>query len=200
MLKSTLPAAGAAGAAAAVVAAGAGGVAPGVGAATAGCVALAPLACVAGCFDASSCFDSLVHPPRTPSAIRLRSRVVQCLWVFFGGFVACYFASDRFLAFLRKPLFDHLPLERQHLYYTGLFENFFVHLRIAGYASLILLSPVYFMLLWGFIAPGLHPHERKQVLPFAIGGSVFFLLGSGFAYFVLFPAGVKYFLTYGTQA
>ncbi|MBI3543423.1 MAG: twin-arginine translocase subunit TatC [Deltaproteobacteria bacterium] len=96
----------------------------------------------------------------------LRSRVVQCLWVFFGGFIACYFVSDRFLGFLRKPLFDHLPLERQHLYYTGLFENFFVHLRIAGYASLILLSPAYFILLWGFVAPGLHPHERKQVLPF----------------------------------
>lgn len=130
----------------------------------------------------------------------LRSRIVKCLWLFFGGFIAAYFASDFFLGLLRRPLFAQLPPERQHLYYTGLFENFFVHLRIAGYASLVFLSPVYFIILWGFISPGLHPHERKKVIPFTIAASVFFLVGAAFAYFVLFPAGVKYFLTYGTQA
>lgn len=130
----------------------------------------------------------------------LRSRVVKCVWVFFVGFLACYFVSDRFLGLLRKPLFAYLPPERQHLYYTGLFENFFVHLRVAGYASLVFLSPIYFYILWGFIAPGLHPHERRRVLPYTFAASMFFLLGSAFAYFVLFPAGVKYFLSYGTPA
>lgn len=130
----------------------------------------------------------------------LRSRLVRCLLVFFAGFAACYLLSDHILAFLRKPLFDQLPPEKQHLYYTGLFENFLVHLRVAGYSALILLSPVYFYLLWGFVSPGLHPHERKRVIPFAIAASVFFLLGSSFAYFVLFPAGVKYFLSYGSDA
>ena len=130
----------------------------------------------------------------------LRSRVVKCLWIFFCGFLVSYFFSDRLLGFLRQPLFDNLPLEKRHLYYTGLFENFFVHLRVASYASLVFLSPVYFFVLWGFIAPGLHPHERNKVLPFAAAGSLFFLIGSSFAYFVLFPAGVKYFLSYGTPA
>lgn len=130
----------------------------------------------------------------------LRSRVVTCLYVFFAGFILFYFLSDRILDLLRRPLFAQLPVERQHLYYTGLFENFFVHLRIAGYASLLFFSPIYFMILWGFVAPGLHEYERKKVLPFVVAGSLFFLLGSAFAYFVLFPAGVKYFLTYGTSA
>jgi sec-independent protein translocase protein TatC len=130
----------------------------------------------------------------------LRGKLVICLWIFFIGFIAAYFASDKFLGFLTKPLFAFLPEERRHLYYTGLFENFFVHLRIAAYASGILLSPVYFFVLWGFISPGLHPNERRKVLPFVIAASLFFLVGSGFAYFVLFPAGVKYFLSYGSSA
>ncbi|MEW6058329.1 MAG: twin-arginine translocase subunit TatC [Bdellovibrionota bacterium] len=130
----------------------------------------------------------------------LRSRIVRCLWIFFAGFIGFYFLSDKLLDFLRQPLFQYLPPERQHLYYTGLFENFFVHLRLSGYASLLFLSPVYFYVLWGFIAPGLHPHERKRVFPFVLSGSLFFLMGSAFAYYVLFPAGVKYFLSYGTSA
>lgn len=123
-----------------------------------------------------------------------------CLYVFMAGFAGFYLISDKILEFLRKPLFDHLPPEKRHLYYTGLFENFFVHLRVSGYASLAVLSPVYFWILWKFIAPGLYKHERKSAVPFAVAASFFFLLGSSFAYFVLFPAGVKFFLSYGTAA
>lgn len=130
----------------------------------------------------------------------LRARLVTCLWIFFVGFIGFYFFSERLLDFLRKPLFTYLPPERQHLYYTGLFENFFVHLQLAAYGSLFFLSPIFFSILWRFVAPGLHPHERKKVLPFVVAASVFFLIGAGFAYFVLFPAGVKYFLSYGTEA
>lgn len=130
----------------------------------------------------------------------LRRCILYCFYVFFSGFVVCYFLSDYFLDFLRNPLFIHLPENRRHLYYTGLFENFFVHLQIAGYASLILLSPIYFLILWRFIAPGLYTHERKVVMPFVGASSMFFLMGSAFAYFVLFPIGVKYFLNYGTSA
>ena len=130
----------------------------------------------------------------------LRSRAIRCLYVFFGGFLSFYFLSDRLLDLLRRPLFNYLPPESQHLYYTSLFENFFVHLRLAGYASLLFLSPAYFLILWGFVAPGLHESERRRVLPFVVAGSSFFVLGAGFAYFILFPAGVKYFLSYGTPA
>lgn len=130
----------------------------------------------------------------------LRSRVVTCLWVFFGGFLALYFLSDHLLDWLRRPLFAYLPADQQHLYYTSLFENFLVHLRVAAYGSLVLLSPIYFFILWGFIAPGLHEHERKKVIPYVAVSSLFFLGGAAFAYFVLFPKGVKYFLNYGTSA
>jgi sec-independent protein translocase protein TatC len=130
----------------------------------------------------------------------LRARVVRCLWLFFAGFIGFYFTSDRLLDFLRQPLFKYLPPDKRHLYYTGLFENFFVHLRVSAYASLVFLSPAFFLFLWGFIAPGLHERERRQVVPFALAASLFFLIGSAFAYFVLFPAGVKYFLHYGTSA
>ncbi len=130
----------------------------------------------------------------------LRVRLVRCAVVFMLGFVACYFISDHILAILKKPLFAILPPDQQKLYFTNLFENFLTHLKISGYASLFFLSPYYFYELWGFIAPGLYPRERKYVIPFVSAASLFFIGGAVFAYTVLFPVGFKFFVTYGTAS
>lgn len=127
----------------------------------------------------------------------LRVRLMRCLLVFFVGFVGCYFIADPILAILRKPLFAVLPPEQQKLYFTSLFENFMTHLKIAGYASLFAFSPYFFHQIWGFVTPGLYPRERKMVVPFVAAASLFFIGGACFAYFVLFPVGFKYFVTYG---
>lgn len=125
---------------------------------------------------------------------------MNCLYVFVVGFAVCYPFADTILGVLRRPLFAALPLEQQKLYYTGLFENFLMHLKISGYGSLFLFSPFYFYQLWAFISPGLYPKERKLVLPFLAAATFFFLAGAGFAYFILFPVGFKYFVTYGGPA
>ncbi len=130
----------------------------------------------------------------------LRERAIKCLWVFFLGFLGLYFVSDHILDLLREPLFSQLPEAQRHLYYTGLFENFLVHLKVSAYSSVFLFSPVYVYILWGFVAPGLTDQEKKHIKPFVMGGAFFFLIGVSFAYFVLFPAGVEYFLAYGTSA
>ncbi len=130
----------------------------------------------------------------------LRTRLTWCAWVFFLGFVAFYFLSDFLLDFLKKPLFDVLPPEKRFLYYTGLFENFLVHLKIAGYAALVFLSPIYFCILWGFVKPGLKENEIKNLVPFTCAAAMFFLIGAGFAYFLLLPTGIRFFLHYGTSS
>jgi sec-independent protein translocase protein TatC len=127
----------------------------------------------------------------------LRVRLMRCLTVFFLGFIGCYFVAEPILAVLRKPLFDVMPPDQRRLYFTSLFENFMTHLKIGGYASLFLFSPFYFYQVWGFIAPGLYPRERRMVVPFVSAATFFFIGGACFAYFVLFPVGFKYFVTYG---
>jgi sec-independent protein translocase protein TatC len=90
-----------------------------------------------------------------------------------------------------------MPPEQRKLYFTSLFENFMTHLKIGGYASLFLFSPYFFYQFWGFISPGLYPKERKLVYPFVLAATFFFVGGACFAYFILFPVGFKYFVTYG---
>ena len=128
----------------------------------------------------------------------LKSRLMKCLFVFFAGFLLCYFYTNKWtFALLQKPLFAALPPEQHKLYFTSLFENFFTHLKIAGYSSLFLFSPYYFYQLWAFISPGLLSRERKLVIPFVAAATFFFLAGAAFAYFVLFPIGFKFFVSFG---
>ncbi len=128
----------------------------------------------------------------------LKARLMRCLIGFLVGFVLCYFFSNKFVfEFLQRPLFNALPPDQHKLYFTSLFENFMTHLKIAGYSSLFLFCPFYFWQLWSFISPGLHPKERKLVIPFISSASFFFVAGAAFAYYVLFPVGFKFFVTYG---
>lgn len=129
----------------------------------------------------------------------LRSRVMRCAYVFLAGFlVAYFFVLEPALNFLRKPLFNALPPDQQKLYFTSLFENFFTHLKVAGYLSLGLVMPYFLLEIWKFVSPGLLEKERKWVWPFLLAGTIFFLIGASFAYGVVFPVGFKYFVQYGT--
>ncbi len=128
----------------------------------------------------------------------LRIRLMRSLVVFFIGFGVIYFISDSILDILKKPLFDALPPDQRKLYFTSLFENFMTHLKISAYASLFVLSPYFFYQIWAFIAPGLYPKERKLVVPFVSAATLFFVGGACFAYFILFPVGFKFFVTYGS--
>lgn len=130
----------------------------------------------------------------------LRVRIMRMLWVFMIGFAVSYLVSEPVMEWLKAPLFAVMPADRQALYFTSLFENFLTHLKIAGYCSIFLLSPYFFYEIWGFVSPGLKPREKKLVLPFVTGGTLFFVGGALFAYYILFPVGFKFFITYGTAS
>jgi sec-independent protein translocase protein TatC len=149
------------------------------------------------CLDPMDQQNSFLNMSFYEHVEELRVRFIRSLWVFMGGFALAYTVSDRLLGYLSRPLFQVLPPEQRKLYFTSLFENFMTHLKISGYASLFILSPFYFYQIWGFIAPGLHPKERKLVVPFVSAATFFFIAGASFAYFLLFPVAFKFFVTYG---
>ena len=130
----------------------------------------------------------------------LRGRLVRSVFVFLIGFGICYgLLVEPVMEFLKQPLFLNFPPEQQKLYFTNLFENFLTHLKISAYCGLFGFSPYFFFELWGFIAPGLYPHERKWVFPFVFVASLFFIGGAAFAYYVVFPVGFKFFITFGSE-
>jgi sec-independent protein translocase protein TatC len=127
----------------------------------------------------------------------LRARLMNCLYVLLVTSGIGYFFRTPILAFLKAPLFAALPPDKQHLYFTGLFESFFNHLQISMLAGVFIGSPFFVYQIWAFVGPGLHGHEKRLATPFVIAGTVFFLSGAAFAYYLVLPVGFKFFLEFG---
>jgi sec-independent protein translocase protein TatC len=69
---------------------------------------------------------------------------------------------------------------------------------VAFVAGLFIVLPYVIWQLWLFIAPGLLEKERKYALPSIVIATLLFYCGAAFAYFLVFPAAFKFFLSYQT--
>ena len=82
---------------------------------------------------------------------------------------------------------------------TTALEPFSLWIKVSLYAAICISVPFLLFQIWGFIAPGLYPHERAYVTPFITLSSISFVLGAAFAYYVIFPPAAKYLLGLGTD-
>jgi sec-independent protein translocase protein TatC len=76
-------------------------------------------------------------------------------------------------------------------------EPFSLYVKVSLYAAVCLALPFLLWQIWGFVSPGLHPHERGYVMPFISLSSISFFVGAAFAYYVIFPPAAIYLLTLG---
>jgi len=130
----------------------------------------------------------------------LRTRLLRCvIAVLVLGAVGLVFARPIF-AFLMRPVLDALPPADRSLIYTSGIEELNVLMKVGLYAGIFLATPVILSQIWGFVAPGLYPRERRYASPFILLGTVAFLLGAAFCYLVLLPTMFKFLLTSGDTA
>lgn len=136
--------------------------------------------------------------PLTEHLTELRSRLIKCIIAVGIGFLISYYFSDRIFSILMKPLVNSLP-EGSTMVYTGLPEAFFTYMKTAFLSGIFLAIPVLLYQMWMFVAPGLYRKERRVALPFVISSTLFFIGGALFGYFIVFPIGFKFFLSYATD-
>lgn len=60
-----------------------------------------------------------------------------------------------------------------------------LQLKVALYIGIVIASPVVIQQIWWFVSPGLHPKERRFILPLIISTVIFFLIGVSVAIFAL---------------
>ena len=136
--------------------------------------------------------------PLTSHLEELRKRLIISLIATGIGFCACYGLSEQIFLLLSAPLIKSMP-EGSSFIFTGVTEAFFTYMKLAFFAGIFVASPVIIYQIWAFVAPGLYDKERRSILPFVFLAVVFFIGGTAFAYFVVFPSAFKFFLTYNTQ-
>jgi sec-independent protein translocase protein TatC len=136
--------------------------------------------------------------PLTAHLQELRKRLILSFIAVGAGFLLCYTFSQFLFDILAAPLLKVMP-SGGSLIFTSVAEAFFTYMKVAFIAGLILASPFVLYQIWAFVAPGLYQKEKKYVVPFVLGGSLFFALGVLFGYFIAIPVGFKFLLGYATD-
>jgi sec-independent protein translocase protein TatC len=128
----------------------------------------------------------------------LRRRIIYSLVAILLGLGIALFFMGPLFQFIFRPMQALLPAG-QTLIYTDPSEAFFLQIKIALMAGLILASPVVASQLWLFIAPGLYAHEKKLAIPFVVMSSTLFVGGAAFAHYLVFPIVWRFFVSFTTD-
>ena len=128
----------------------------------------------------------------------LRKRLIISLIAVVVGFAICYIFSKEIFQLLMIPLQKALPPDASMIF-TSLPEAFFTYLKVAVLAGLFLASPVVLYQIWLFVAPALYSHEKRYVIPFVMLSTLLFIGGAAFGYFIVFPFGFKFFISFATD-
>jgi len=128
----------------------------------------------------------------------LRKRLLVAIIAVAICTLAAYFFSEGLFRLLMVPLLAAMPAENG-LIFTGLTETFFIYLKISLLAGFFMASPIVIYQIWSFTAPGLYAHEKKYVFPFVFFATFFFVGGALFGYYVVFPFGFKFFISFATD-
>ena len=123
----------------------------------------------------------------------LRKRLLYGLVAVIICFIPSYYFSEFLFDFLIRPLIASLP-EGSTMIFTRPAEGFTTYLKIAFFASLVLSVPVILYQAWQFIAPALYKNEKKILLPFIFFGTLFFIAGAAFCYYVASPPAFNFLL------
>jgi sec-independent protein translocase protein TatC len=128
----------------------------------------------------------------------LRRRLIVCFVAVGIGFALSYGFKEKLFQILTRPLIDVMQTGDK-LIFTGLPEAFFTYLKVAFLSGLILAAPVIFYEFWMFVAPGLYKKEKRLMVPIVFLSTLFFVGGSFFGYFIVFPYGFKFFLGFASE-
>jgi len=136
--------------------------------------------------------------PFTAHLEELRKRLITCFVAVGVGFATSYGFKEKLFQILTQPLISVMK-QGETLIYTGLPEAFFTFLKVSFLAGLMLASPVIIYQFWMFIAPGLYDREKRLLVPIVFLSTIFFVGGSLFGYFIVFPYGFDFFLGFATE-
>ncbi|WMJ85532.1 twin-arginine translocase subunit TatC [Anaerocolumna sp. MB42-C2] len=140
----------------------------------------------------NSADDELVKMSLVEHLSEFRKRLIVVAVCFFISTIASFYFSQEFV--------DRLVLlgKGYTFIYISPSELFMQYINLSVIAGIVITSPVILFELWKFLCPGLLLKE-KAIMCFAfLSGFAFFLIGAAFAYFIMVPFLLQYFLKVDT--
>lgn len=125
----------------------------------------------------------------------LRDRLIKAAWGILIMTIVCWVFNSQLFDIIREPIAPYL--ESGGLVFTHPIDKFMAHLKVSLLGGVVLSCPFWVYQAWKFVAPGLYSHEKRYGLMFISAGTILFLIGVGFAYFLVLPAAFKFLLHFG---
>jgi sec-independent protein translocase protein TatC len=122
----------------------------------------------------------------------LRSRLIKSIIFIIVCSIFLYNYIDRILFILSRPV--------GRLVFISPTEALITNIKIAFLGGIFLSSPFVIYQIWRFVGTGLNPRERRYTLLFGPFSFLFFILGCIFGYFVIVPVGMKFLLSFASDA
>src|SRR5688500_5693285 len=100
----------------------------------------------------------------------LRNRLIKAILGLLAGALVGWIFFDPIWDFLKQP-YTRIPPEhclngKCDLVVHGIFDGFFIHLKVALIVGAVLSSPIWLYQIWAFVAPGLYQRERRWTYTF----------------------------------
>ena len=129
----------------------------------------------------------------------LRNRVVKMALALIAGMVIGWVFFTPVWHFITRPYCNAIAGCNVHelgktLAVTGPLDGFYLHIKVAFVAGIILSSPIWLYQLWAFVAPGLYSREKRWTYAFLGTAIPLFGLGCFFA-FLAMSRGLTFFLS-----
>lgn len=131
----------------------------------------------------------------TDHLTELRTRLIQSLYGVILGFAVCFIKSEFLFDIIRRPIKPFLG--EGGLVFTAPMDKFMAHVKVSLLGGMIITCPWWVYQIWKFVAPGLYAKEKKYSLAFIFSGSVLFLMGVSFVYFIIYPMAFDFLINYG---
>lgn len=120
-------------------------------------------------------------------------RLIFCLIFLFFATILCFVDVKEIVRIFQAPAIGVKFLQ----FTPG--EYFFASVKIAVFCGILISSPVILYQLLLYLIPGLTKNERDIILPVSFGSGILFFAGLIFSYFLLVPAALRFFISYGSE-
>jgi sec-independent protein translocase protein TatC len=130
--------------------------------------------------------DSLVS-----HLLELRSRLMRAIGGVLLVFIALLPFQNKLYTLVAAPLTRSLA-PGAHMVAIDITSTFFVPMKLAFFAALMLTMPWVLYQVWAFVAPGLYQQEKRYARPLLVAATLLFYAGCAFMYFIMLPVMFAY--------
>jgi sec-independent protein translocase protein TatC len=134
-----------------------------------------------------------IKKPIVEHISELRRRIIVIISVVIIGTIVSYIFREKLIDLILKPV-----RELEFIYLTPP-ELFLAYVKIALVVGIIATSPIIFWQIWVFLVPGLKKKEKIYLGIAIVVGYFLFLLGGYFAYRVIIPITIDFFVRLSTE-